>query len=188
MKFVLVGPVHPYRGGISHYNTRLTQALKEKGHKTSVVNFKRMYPGLLFPGQTQYDESADAFKVRSERILDSINPINWYSVARRIKALKSDAVIFNWWQPFFGPCYRVISGALGDAGGTRIMICHNVRPHEQSGIDGFLSAMAFSKFDRFIVHSEQDKDNLLDIKPDAVVAKNPHPVYDNILPMNAGDL
>lgn len=39
MRFVLVGPVYPYRGRIAHYTTLLNQALDEQGHDVLLVSF-----------------------------------------------------------------------------------------------------------------------------------------------------
>lgn len=77
MKIILVGPSHPYRGGISHYNTRLYNEFIKKGHDCSIVNFKRMYPSIFFPGKTQFDVSDQIFKAPSDRLLDSINPLSY---------------------------------------------------------------------------------------------------------------
>ena len=177
MKVILVGPSHPYRGGISHYNTRLYNEFIKKGHDCSILNFKRMYPSLLFPGKTQYDESDRVFEAPSDRILDSINPFSWHKTARFIKAQNADAVIFHWWQPFFGPGYNTILKKIENTS-KRIFICHNVRPHEESFIDSLLSSMVFKNVDRFLVHSEEDKVDLLEMYPNAVIEKNFHPIYD----------
>ncbi|MCH7817942.1 MAG: glycosyltransferase [Candidatus Marinimicrobia bacterium] len=177
MKVILVGPSHPYRGGISHYNTRLYKEFIKKGHDCSILNFKRMYPSIFFPGKTQYDESSSIFEAPSDRLLDSINPFSWHKTAKFIKSQNPDVVIFHWWQPFFGPGYNTILKKLENTS-KRIFICHNVRPHEESMIDSFLSRRVFKNVDRFIVHSEEDKVNLLEIRPDAVIEKNFHPLYD----------
>lgn len=178
MKIILVGPSHPYRGGISHYNTRLHRAMVERGHDVSIINFKRMYPNIFFPGKTQYDESESAFNVPSERLIDTVNPLSWIKAAKEIKSQNPDAVIFHWWQPFFGICFGAILSMLSNISAKKMFICHNVLPHESSFIDNLLSKMALSKVDRFIVHSEEDSINLLDIYPDAVSLKNFHPIID----------
>ena len=178
MKIILVGPSHPYRGGISHYNTRLHRAMVEKGHNVSIVNFRRMYPKILFPGKTQYDNSESAFHVPSERLIDTLNPLSWIKAAKFIKSQNPYAVIFHWWHPFFGICFGAILSMISKISAKKMFICHNVLPHESSFIDNLLSNMAFSKVDRFIVHSEEDNINLLDIYPDAVTLKNFHPIYD----------
>ena len=51
MKYVLIGPTYPYRGGISHYTTLLFQHLSAV-HETVLYSFKRQYPRFLFPGRT----------------------------------------------------------------------------------------------------------------------------------------
>ena len=48
MKIVLVGPTHPFRGGISHYTTLLCQALMTR-HDVRFFSLSRQYPELLFP-------------------------------------------------------------------------------------------------------------------------------------------
>lgn len=178
MNIILVGPAHPYRGGISHYNTRLHRAMVKRGHNVSIVNFKRMYPDIFFPGKTQFDESDSAFNVPSERLIDTVNPFSWIKAAKYIKSQNPDAVIFHWWQPFFGICFGAIMRMLSNISAKKMFICHNVLPHESSFIDNLLSKTAFSKVDRFIVHSEEDRINLLDIYPDAVAVKNFHPIID----------
>ena len=71
MKVALLGPTHPYRGGIAHYTTLLARALAAR-HAVSIVSFSRLYPGFLFPGTTQFDASGDPIlpPVPPERILD----------------------------------------------------------------------------------------------------------------------
>ena len=177
MKVILVGPSYPYRGGISHYNTRLYNEFIKKGHDCSIVNFKRLYPSIFFPGKTQIDESVHVFEAPSYRLLDSINPFSWRAAGTFIRSENPDAVIFHWWHPFFGPSYNSILKKLGNSA-KRIFICHNLRPHEESFLDRLLSAPAFKNVDRFLVHSEEDKVNLLEMYPDAVLKKNFHPVYD----------
>lgn len=177
MKVILVGPSHPYRGGISHYNTRLYKEFVSQGHDCSILNFKRMYPSILFPGKTQYDESDMEFKVPSDRLLDSIDPFSWQKTAKFIKAQNADALIFHWWHPFFAPAYNSVLKKVENTS-KRIFICHNVRPHEQSFIDSLLIRRVFKNVDRFLVHSEEDRVNLLEICPNAVIEKNFHPLFD----------
>ena len=102
MRICLVGPAWPYRGGISHYNTCLAKELSKR-HEVNVVNFSRLYPDFLFPGKTQYDESASVHAVPSIRLIDSINPFTWIRAGFRIAKLRPDLLIVQWWHPFFAP-------------------------------------------------------------------------------------
>jgi len=56
MKITIVGPAHPYRGGIALFSDRLAQEFLNQGHEVNVVTFSLQYPGFLFPGKTQYSD------------------------------------------------------------------------------------------------------------------------------------
>ncbi|MDH3214719.1 MAG: glycosyltransferase [Candidatus Krumholzibacteria bacterium] len=174
----LVGPVYPFRGGIAHYTTVLAQEFA-KDHEVQVVNFKRLYPSLLFPGKTQFDESGNPFTVESVRLIDSINPISFWQTARAIAAFKPDAVFFQWWQPFFAVAYGTTVLFLKRSSSARIVfLCHNVLPHESSPVDRILIKLGLRGVRHFLVHSEEDRRNLLTLNTDAVVSLHPLPVMD----------
>jgi len=178
MNVCLVGPAHPYRGGIAHFTSLLAKEFS-KDHVVSVVNFKRMYPSFLFPGKTQFDDSAAPLKVESSRLIDSINPISFVAAARAIARGKPDMVIFQWWHPFFAFAYAGTAFLLRRMAKTKIIyLCHNVLPHEASIFDRILIKVAFAFADSFLVQSQQDERNLRRIKKNARSAVNPHPIYD----------
>ena len=74
MRIVVIGPYYPYRGGISDTNQELCETLKKLGHSIEVITFKLQYPSLLFPGKTQYYNKESNQKIKSKRIINSINP------------------------------------------------------------------------------------------------------------------
>jgi glycosyltransferase involved in cell wall biosynthesis len=178
LRIALVGPAWPYRGGISHYNTCLAEELRTT-HEVEVVNFSRLYPGFLFPGKTQYDESKDAHRVDSVRMIDSINPFTWVRTGFHLVRSRPDAVLVQWWHPYFAPAIFKICSIVRMLTKTRIIfICHNVVPHEKSLIDRMLARLAFSTAHGFMVQSEEDRGNLLAMKKKAAVEIHPHPIYD----------
>ncbi|MDD3643094.1 MAG: glycosyltransferase [Candidatus Krumholzibacteria bacterium] len=178
MRIALVGPAWPYRGGISHYNTCLARELALR-HGVSVVNYSRLYPGFLFPGRTQYDESPAALRVESRRLIDSINPLTWLRTGAAIARMRPDATVVQWWHPYFAPALTIICLVLRIFSRTRIVfVCHNVVPHETSPVDRCLSAIAFSQAHAFIVQSEEDLANLRRIRRRAPATVRPHPIYD----------
>lgn len=174
----LVGPVHPYRGGIAHFTSVLATEF-EKTHPVVIINFKRQYPSLLFPGKTQYDESGEALAVESSRVIDTLDPRSFYKAARAIAIAQCNIAIFQWWHPFFAPAYGSIIFFLRRMAPTKIIfLCHNVLPHESSPMDRLLIRMGFGQVDRFLVQSEEDRRSLLRIKKSARVVVHPHPIYD----------
>ena len=55
-KVLLLGPAHPFRGGIADTQNCLAQNLNRLGHETHVYTFTTQYPKLLFPGKTQFSK------------------------------------------------------------------------------------------------------------------------------------
>ena len=177
-RFCLVGPTYPYRGGISHYNTCLIRELAGV-HQLQALNYSRLYPGFLFPGKTQYDESAAPLEASSERVIDSINPFTWIRTGFRAARQRPDIVVVQWWHPFFAPALFVICLILRILRRGRILfICHNVVPHETSPIDRILSRTAFRVAHAFLVQSREDGENLLRLRKGARIGIHPHPIYD----------
>lgn len=175
MKIVLIGPVYPYKGGIAHYTGMLYRAL-EKKHEMSVISYKLQYPKFLFKKE-QKDFSSDLFKVdHCEFLINTMNPFNIVRVGRRIKRMKPDMVIIQWWHPYFAPCYRLLEMSIGKKI-QKMFICHNVFPHERFPMDRLLTKLVLKHGDSFIVHSESDTKDLLTIKPKARLKINPHPTY-----------
>lgn len=177
-RYCLVGPSYPYRGGISHYNTRLAIELARR-YDVHSVNFKRLYPDFLFPGKTQYDESAAPLEAPSVRLIDSINPFTWIRTGFHVARKRPDVILVQWWHPFFAPAIFAICMIVLMMRRARIVfLCHNVVPHETSPIDRLLSRVAFSAADSFLVQSEEDRENLMKIKKRPRVTLNPLPLFD----------
>ena len=69
MKVALIGPVYPYRGGISHHTTMLARHLSAVS-ECRVISFKRQYPKRIYPGRTDIDPSREIMQVDAEYGLD----------------------------------------------------------------------------------------------------------------------
>lgn len=174
MNLVLIGPVYPYKGGISHYTSLLCTALR-KNHNVHMISYSMQYPKLLFKKE-QRDYSNSMFKVDDTNFLiNTANPFNILASARKIKKLKPDAVIIQWWHPYFAPCYYILAKALGKI--PVIFTCHNVFPHERFPMDRKLTKLVLKQGKGFITQSNMDKDDLLSIKADANYVVTPHPTY-----------
>jgi glycosyltransferase involved in cell wall biosynthesis len=180
-KACLVGPAYPYRGGIAH-STGLLAREFAKDHEVLVVNFKRLYPSMLFPGKTQFDASDSPSRVESERVIDTLDPLSFGRAARAISRFDPDIVVFQWWHPFFAPAYATICFALARMAGRFreriVFVCHNVLPHESSPLDRLLIRTAFKSPRAFLVHSREDRENLTALRAGAVVGVNPLPTFD----------
>lgn len=154
-KIIVLGPVYPYRGGNSLYVSYLYDSLKEH-FDIKIFNYKLLYPGLLFPGTTQYDQSETLYKkAPSERLINSINPFNWFNVAQRIKSENADLVVFDWWHPFFGPCHFSISAFIRKKyKGKILFITENFISHEGNAVDKTLTRIGLKNADTFLALSD----------------------------------
>ena len=176
MKIAFLSTFFPFRGGIAQFNALLYRSL-EKNHTVKAYTFKRQYPSLLFPGETQYVTSDDkADEIPTEQVLDSINPISYINTARKIKKFNPDIIITKYWMTFFGPSLGYVCKALFKKS-KRISILDNVKPHEKRFFDGFCNRYFLNNNDGFIVMSDAVLKDLLSIKPDAVYLRLNHPVY-----------
>lgn len=173
-KIVVIGPVYPYKGGISHYTGLLVRALR-KSYETVCYSYSLQYPKLLFKRE-QKDYSNKSFMVEDTKYeINTANPFNWGSVAKKIKEEKADLVIISWWHPYFAPCYQGICSHLKNI--PIAFLCHNVLPHERFVFDSVLAKNTLKRAAFSIVHSEGDRKDFLDMLPAIPVYKQVHPTY-----------
>lgn len=174
-KIVLIGPVYPYKGGIAHNTSLLYQTLS-KAYDVKLISYKMQYPKLLFRKE-QKDFKSDLFKINEAQFLiHTANPFNIIKVAEKIKVERPDLVIIQWWHPYFAPCYKILGSVLGKKI-PKLFICHNVFPHERFPMDRFLTKLVLGMGDYFIVHSESDGEELMQVRSNAAYIRNPIPIF-----------
>lgn len=177
MRIALLSTFHPYRGGIAQFNASL---LEELGRTDTVkaFNFKRQYPGLLFPGKSQYvDPGEPAPPVESERVLDSVNPFTWGRTARHLKAWGPDLLLMKYWMPWFAPSLGYAARRVRAAGCKVVPVLDNVIPHERRPGDITLTKYFLRSCSGFVTMSDSVTEDLLNLKPDARYVLLPHPLY-----------
>jgi len=177
MKIALLSTFYPYRGGIAQFSAMLFRALEAENHQVEAYNFKRQYPGILFPGKTQLVTEADnADVIVSQRLLDSVNPLSFRSTAKKIKKSNPDLLISQYWMTFFGPALGGVHKRVS-VDTKRISILHNVIPHEKRFFDKVSNKYFLKQNEGYVVLSDRVLEDLLSIKPDAKYLRIDHPVY-----------
>jgi len=161
MKVTIIGPSYPLRGGIAHHVYYLERELTERGHTVQVISFRKLYPGLLFPGKTELDTSASRLDANGIALLNPLNPITWARAAKAVKAFSPNVVIFQWWHPFFALMVGTLARMFRRKRLKCILECHNVFPHESGPFDRLLLKFAAKPVDSFITHSSSDRNYLL---------------------------
>ena len=177
MHIAIISVAPPYRGGISKFTSTLVKRISKK-HLIKVINFKRQYPYFLFPGKSQLLKTNDYL---GERCIDSINPLNWYNVGRKIAKGKFDLVIFNIWNPFFSPSLGMIASQVSKKSPNTklISLCHNILPHEKIPFGKILISYVLNKMHGHIVLSSQVEKELNEILTNPIYTKKFHPIYDS---------
>ncbi len=179
MNIIIIGTAFPLRGGIAHFNALLASHVGKR-HHVETITFKRQYPGFLFPGKTQDEQGEQLGVDPAPQLVDSINPLNWFSVAKHIVNRKPDLLIFKYWLPFFGPCFGTIAKYVKKHSGAKVLfICDNIIPHERRLGDVAFTKYAFKQADYFIVQSDAVENDLNKHFPGSRYRKVPHPVYEN---------
>lgn len=173
-KIVLIGPVYPYRGGISHYTGLMYRELS-KHYEVEMISYKMQYPKLLFKKE-QRDYKNDSFKIdETNFMIHTANPFNIIRTANYIKRKKPDMVIIQWWHPYFAPCYILLAKFMGKQNLT--FVCHNVFPHERFPLDKKLTKLTLRNGKHFIVHAKEEEAELKQIMPSPDCRVTPHPSY-----------
>lgn len=178
MRIAYLSTFHPFRGGIAQFNALLYLELKQH-HDVMALTFKRQYPGVLFPGKTQYvTENNVADQIQSIPILDSINPFSYIETVNYLKAFKPDILIMKYWMSFFGPSLGTIAKLLPKQ--TKVItILDNVISKENQFFDFLFTRYFLNQNDGFVVMSESVKNDLVSFKPDAKYVKIEHPLYNH---------
>ncbi|RJP68702.1 MAG: glycosyltransferase [Candidatus Abyssobacteria bacterium SURF_17] len=157
MRIVLIGPTHPFRGGIAHYTTLLCRALRRE-HEVKFISFKRQYPRILFPGSTDRDESALPVTVEGvQYIIDSLNPLTWMSAIRAVTKYEPQILVLPWWVAFWAaPFWSMMVLAKRRLSCEIVVICHNVIEHEENLLKQLATRAVLSRADRLITHSREE--------------------------------
>ena len=185
MRVVIIGSAYPLRGGLATYNERLARAFQAAGDDVRLVTFSLQYPNFLFPGQTQFSTEAGPMDLRIEVSLNSVNPLSWWRVGRRLRAERPDLVVFRFWLPFMGPALGTVARLVRGNGHTRVVaITDNVIPHEKRPGDGPLTRYFLSACDGFVTMSRSVLSDLRQLGFGRQPALyRPHPLYDNFGPI-----
>ena len=111
MKIAIIGPSYPYRGGIALHTNLLFENLS-KGHKVDIINFKRLYPDIIFPGKTQFEESENFAHIPSKRLIDSVNPYSWIETANYINSNNNS----DWFNNFIEKAFNTYGDKIFNPG------------------------------------------------------------------------
>lgn len=187
-RILIIGPAHPFRGGIASFDERLAKALSETGREVKIAGFTRQYPDFLFPGKTQYSPAPPPEYIDISRWIHAYNPFNWPVAAHRIRAWQPDLIIVAFWLPLMGMSLGSILRLVKRKFNIPVIgLIHNMIPHESRPGDRRLSKYFLKVLDGAIALSDPVKEDVLHFSSGLPVRVHPHPIYDHFgkpLPKN----
>ena len=179
-KVTVLGPAHPYRGGLASIVEIMARTFTARGAEVDIKTFTLQYPEFLFPGKTQYSDRPAPEDLAIERCVSTVNPFNWIKVGRRICRERPDVVLMKYWTPFMAPCFGTIARLARRNGHTKVLVqIDNVIPHEHHLIDRPCTAYFVNSVDGFVYMSQQVKDDLDQFTTTKPALFSPHPLFVN---------
>ncbi len=180
MKITILGPAHPYRGGLAAIMQSVAREYQKRGDKVDIRTFKLQYPEFLFPGKSQTLDTPPPSDLDIVRCVNTVNPFNWLRLGLKIRRERPDILFLKYWTPFMAPCFGTIAYLARGNGHTKV-ICQidNVEPHEHHVIDKPCNKYFLNSVDGFIYMSDQVGNELREYT-DAEALFSPHPMFDNL--------
>lgn len=178
MRICIVGPAHPFRGGLASIMETMARTFMRQGHQVWIETFTVQYPRLLFPGKSQTVATPAPDDLAIRRSVNTMWPLNWLRIGRSIARRRPDLVLMKYWTPYMAPCFGTIARMAARNGHTRT-ICQidNVEPHERHLFDHPLNRYFLRSADGFVYMSEQVHREL-HAYTDAPALFSPHPLFE----------
>jgi glycosyltransferase involved in cell wall biosynthesis len=153
----VIAAVPPLTGGAAQFNAAMVAALRERV-PVELLSWRRLYPPLLYRGQERDERSQLSRLELTAFALDWHDPRTWRRALRRLDEFGAEAIVLPWLHPVSAPPYRWL---LRHAGGPRrVVICHNVLPHEHVPGAAWLTRSTLSRADLLVTHAPQQAGEL----------------------------
>ena len=153
LDYLLIGPAHPFRGGIAETQHELAKALQEQGKTVKLITFTTLYPEFLFPGSSPLSLAKAPKAIIIKQYIHAYLPFGWKKVAKKINELNPTTVVFRYYTPFLAPVYGVIAKNINSLI-KKIALVDNWIPHETKIWDSFLNIYFGKQMDGFTTLSD----------------------------------
>ncbi len=154
LRIAIVGPTHPFSGGIATHTTSLAHRLQDAGHRVRLLSWKAQYPTFLRSGTTRVPEDEPEvapFDGATAR-LTWYNPLTWIRAGLSMR--RADVVLVTAVTPYHAVPYAVMRLAAGRRP-RGVVLAHNVLPHEHGRFDEALVRLLYRQYGAVLVHSDE---------------------------------
>jgi glycosyltransferase involved in cell wall biosynthesis len=167
----VIGANHPETAGAAPFNAALVGALRELG-PVEFLSWSRLYPPLGHRGARRSGHGPAAEP--SLELLDYLNPLTWRAALARARGAR--ALVLPWLHPVAAPPYRYLLRNAPE-GVARVVVCHNVVPHEPVPLGGALTRGVLRRADLLVTHAPQQRAQLAALGVDRPVLESFHPRF-----------
>jgi glycosyltransferase involved in cell wall biosynthesis len=151
MRLVVLGPGHPFRGGIATTTTAAVTALRARGHEVVFLTPRRQYPSWLFPGRGGgRDPQACPPLPGSEAVLDPMFPPAWPRARRAAERARADAWVIPYWTWAWAGCWRYL---LAGKRPPVVAVVHNPADHDAGWTQRAAARWVLSRCDGLFTHA-----------------------------------
>jgi glycosyltransferase involved in cell wall biosynthesis len=178
-RIAMLGSYPPLRG-VSGYCLELAGAMAARC-RVEFISFREMYPRFLYPGGGLADDptlpDVSHPRLRVHRRLTWYNPAGWI---RAGVGTPADLLHAQWWSLPLAPVYLTVCTAFRRRKKPVVFTVHNALPHETSRSYIRASRILFTLGDHFIVHTEQNRRQLMAHYriPESRISRIPHGTLD----------
>jgi glycosyltransferase involved in cell wall biosynthesis len=135
-------------------------------HEVDFFTFSRLYPSLLFPGNTDADPSGEICHEPATRCLDSLNPLTWRRTGKAIVEARPDVLLLQWWTSFWFGLNHSLCHHARNAGIPVITLAHQFVEPDASRVEVFFSRSALRRSDGLLLLSEKEMGMARRFKPE----------------------
>jgi glycosyltransferase involved in cell wall biosynthesis len=173
MRLVVLGPGHPFRGGIATTTTALVEGLRARGHEVLFLTPRRQYPRWLYPGAGGGRDAAACPPVEGARaVLDPLNPLAWRRGRRAAVAAVADAWLMPYWTWAWAGWWRYL---LGGRRPPAVAVVHNPVDHDAGRVQKAAAHAVLSRCQALFTHARALARALRGRFPGTPVASHPLP-------------
>lgn len=177
LRKTVIGAVYPLASGVAQFNGAMVRGMSPTA-PVDVISWRRMYPPLLHRGQERDPSGPGARLPTASFMLDWHDPRTWRRAVQRVEGFEADAMILPWLHPVMAPPYRYFLRHV-PKGTARVVICHNVVPHEPLPGVRHLTRSTLRHTDLIVTHAPHQRSELAELGLGSVpVLEAFHPRFD----------
>ena len=158
LRRTLIAAVYPLAAGVAQFNGAMARAMASNG-PVDVISWRRLYPPRALPGASCSTLVAARRGPDAAFILDWHDPRSWRRAVVGCEEFEAEAVVLPWLHPVMTPPYSYVLRHVPKAT-TRVLICHNVEPHESVPGGRRLSRAALRHADLLVTHAPHQRHEL----------------------------